>query len=107
MLQTGVYEHYKGRRYNVIGCARHTETDEELVVYRALYGDHGIWVRPKAMFMETVIVDGKELPRFRFLGSGEKRDKSDLQQIESNLSPFPGQERRPARASSAARPSPA
>lgn len=69
MLQNGVYEHYKGRRYEVIGCARHTETAEEFVVYRALYGDHGLWIRPKAMFLDTVIVDGHAVPRFRFVGS--------------------------------------
>ena len=68
MLQIGVYEHYKGRRYDVIGSARHTETNEEFVVYRALYGEHGLWVRPKAMFLATVIVDGREVPRFRFVG---------------------------------------
>jgi len=67
MLQIGVYEHYKGRRYEVLGCARHTETNEEVVVYRALYGDYGLWVRPKGMFLETVIVDGREVPRFRFV----------------------------------------
>jgi len=68
MLRHGIYEHYKGRRYAVIGCARHSETEEELVVYRALYGDHGLWVRPRAMFMGTVGVDGREVPRFRFVG---------------------------------------
>lgn len=59
----------KGQRYEVFGCARHTETNEEFVVYRALYGDHDLWVRPKAMFLETVIVDGREVPRFRLVGS--------------------------------------
>ena len=68
MLRIGVYEHYKGRRYEVLGCARHTETNEEFVVYRALYGDYDLWVRPKAMFLETVIVDGREVPRFGFVG---------------------------------------
>lgn len=48
----------------MIGEARHSETDEEMVVYRALYGDGGLWVRPKAMFLESVHVDGKEVPRF-------------------------------------------
>jgi len=71
MLQTGVYEHYKGRRYEVLGCARHTETEEEFVVYRALYGDYGLWVRPKAMFVESVILDGREVPRFRFVGQAK------------------------------------
>jgi len=71
MLQTGVYEHYKGRRYEVLGCARHTETEEDFVVYRALYGDYGLWVRPKTMFVENVIVDGREVPRFRFVGQAK------------------------------------
>jgi len=73
MLQAGVYEHYKGRRYEVLGCARHTETDEEFVVYRALYGTCGLWVRPKAMFTETVVVDGQAVPRFRFVGPASPR----------------------------------
>ncbi len=66
-LPTGVYEHYKGKRYEVLGCARHTETHEEFVVYRALYGAFDLWVRPLAMFMETVTVDGRVRPRFRLL----------------------------------------
>lgn len=69
----GEYEHFKGKRYEVIGMARHSETLEELVVYRALYdseefGPSALWVRPKEMFMEKVLVDGKEVPRFRFVG---------------------------------------
>lgn len=60
----GRYRHYKGNQYEVIGTARHSETLEELVVYRALYGDHGLWVRPKAMFLETVSVAGRDVPRF-------------------------------------------
>ena len=60
----GIYRHYKGQRYEVLGVARHSETLEELVVYRALYGEHGLWVRPAAMFSETVTVDGQSLPRF-------------------------------------------
>ena len=60
----GVYRHYKGERYQVLGTARHSETLEPLVVYRALYGEHGLWVRPLAMFVETVRVDGKSVPRF-------------------------------------------
>ncbi len=69
MLTPGRYRHYKGKDYEVIGCARHSETEEEFVVYRALYGDHGLWVRPKAMFLEGVLVDGRFVPRFRFVGS--------------------------------------
>ena len=63
-LVAGVYRHYKGQRYQVLGTARHSETLEELVVYRALYGEHGLWVRPAAMFGETVSVDGQPMPRF-------------------------------------------
>lgn len=59
------YRHYKGNDYEVLGVARHSETDEELVVYRPLYGDGGLWVRPKAMFCETVEVNGQRVPRFR------------------------------------------
>jgi len=61
----GHYRHYKGNDYTVLGIARHSETLEELVVYRAEYGDRGLWVRPAAMFTETVLVDGKNVPRFR------------------------------------------
>jgi hypothetical protein len=60
----GLYRHYKGQRYRVLGTARHSETLDELVVYQALYGEHGLWVRPAAMFAETVRVDGVSVPRF-------------------------------------------
>lgn len=62
---TGLYEHYKGNKYKVIGIAKHSETLEEMVVYQAQYGDFGIWVRPKDMFFEDVLVDGKLKPRFK------------------------------------------
>ncbi|SFS19654.1 Protein of unknown function [Dyella sp. OK004] len=62
--ETGFYRHYKGQRYRVLGTARHSETLEPLVVYQALYGEHGLWVRPAAMFCETVEVDGQTVPRF-------------------------------------------
>jgi hypothetical protein len=66
------YEHYKGKRYEVIGIARHSETLEELVVYRALYdseefGNRSLWVRPKEMFLENVTVNDEEVPRFRLI----------------------------------------
>jgi len=64
----GRYRHYKGREYLVLGIARHSETEEELVVYRPDYGDRGLWVRPRAMFVETVVVAGESLPRFRYVG---------------------------------------
>ena len=66
-MKKGRYRHYKGNEYVVIGVARHSETDEELVVYRPDYGEQGLWVRPKEMFMETVEFDGQQVPRFQFL----------------------------------------
>ena len=63
-IPPGRYRHYKGSFYEVIELARHSETEELLVVYRCLYGDYSLWVRPLAMFFETVTVDGKQLPRF-------------------------------------------
>lgn len=66
-IRPGRYRHYKSpptREYEVLFEARHSETEEVLVVYRALYGEHGLWVRPKAMFVETVEVDGEIRPRF-------------------------------------------
>ncbi len=62
----GRYQHYKGGIYEVIGVARHSETEEQLVVYRPLYGERGLWVRPLAMFNESVLVDGREVPRFQY-----------------------------------------
>jgi hypothetical protein len=67
MVKPGRYRHYKGKDYEVIGCARHSETDEAFVVYRALYGEQGLWIRPRAMFLEPVVIDGKPIPRFSFL----------------------------------------
>lgn len=63
-IKPGRYRHFKGNEYEVIGTARHSETLEELVVYRALYGDGGLWVRPAAMWTETVEQDGYRGPRF-------------------------------------------
>lgn len=67
-IQPGRYRHYKGKDYTVIGVARHSETEEELVVYRQEYDDHGLWVRPLAVFLETVEVEGRAVPRFQYLG---------------------------------------
>lgn len=64
MIQPGVYRHYKGKDYQVIGMARHSETEEELVVYRALYGSFALWVRPAKMFGETLEFEGKRVARF-------------------------------------------
>jgi len=69
MVKQGVYQHYKGQYYEIIGVAKHSETLQELVVYRALYGEYGLWVRPAEMFCEQVEVDGKSVPRFRFVGT--------------------------------------
>lgn len=63
-LAPGRYRHYKGGEYEVIGVARHSETLEALVVYRPLYNDSGLWVRPYTMFIETVVIDGQSRPRF-------------------------------------------
>jgi hypothetical protein len=60
----GRYRHYKGNEYEVVGTARHSETEEPLVVYRTLYGEFSLWVRPLAMFMETVEIEGRTVPRF-------------------------------------------
>lgn len=64
VLPTGKYRHYKGNDYEVIGLATHSETREQLVVYRPLYGEGGLWVRPLVMFTESVTIDGKSVPRF-------------------------------------------
>ena len=62
----GIYKHYKGNKYKVLGIAKHSETLEEMVVYQALYGDMGIWVRPLSMWSEEVNVDGKTVLRFMY-----------------------------------------
>jgi len=67
MIEPGRYRQYKGKDYEVIGVARHSETAELFVVYRALYGERGLWVRPAAMFLDTVVVDGLSRPRFQRL----------------------------------------
>ncbi len=67
-VQNGRYRHYKGKEYEVLGVARHSETEEEYVVYRTLYGNFDLWIRPKSMFLEEVEVNGKMLPRFQYIG---------------------------------------
>ncbi len=68
-LKLGVYEHFKPEhhRYRVLGVAKHSETMEEMVVYQALYGDNEVWVRPLSMFLEEAEIDGKKVPRFRYI----------------------------------------
>ncbi len=63
----GIYQHYKGNLYQVLHTAQHSETEEALVVYRCLYGEYGVWVRPLSMFSETITRDGKEMPRFELI----------------------------------------
>ena len=67
-MKTGIYEHYKGPRYEVIDTVRHSETEELMVLYRTCYGDEDLWVRPHTMFFEEVEFDGKIVPRFKFIG---------------------------------------
>lgn len=63
-ITKGIYQHYKGQKYKVIDVARHSESLESMVIYQALYGDHGIWVRPFDMFVENVELSGVSTPRF-------------------------------------------
>ena len=66
-IKIGKYRHFKGNEYEVLFLAKHSETGEEMVVYRALYGERGIWVRPASMWLETVERDGKKYPRFTYI----------------------------------------
>ena len=69
-LKAGIYRHYKGSLYEVYMTAQHSETEEWVVVYKALYGEEGNWVRPYDMFVEKVEVDGEMVSRFEFLSKG-------------------------------------
>ncbi len=71
-LKPGRYRHFKGKDYEVLGVARHSEGQEDMVVYRPLYGESGLWVRPLSMFVEEVERDGVRRPRFRFIGGEEE-----------------------------------
>lgn len=73
-LLPGRYRHYKGNDYEVVAVARHSETLEPVVVYKALYGDGGLWVRPYAMFCEHVLVDGRPVRRFSPIEQGSSQD---------------------------------
>ena len=68
-VKLGKYRHYKGNEYQVIGVAKHSETTEPMVVYKALYGDGGLWVRPLSMWNETVEVNGVLYKRFEYIGA--------------------------------------
>ncbi len=63
-VRPGIYRHHKGGLYRVLFLARHSETEEVMVVYQALYGERGYWVRPLSLFLERVLVEGREVPRF-------------------------------------------
>jgi cupin 2 domain-containing protein len=84
-IQPGRYRHYKGNEYTLVGTARHSETLEELVVYRQEYGEHGLWVRPKEMFSETVKVGGRDVPRFQPLGSSSENVGESVKNIFDDL----------------------
>ena len=71
-MQKGIYEHYKGNQYKVIDIARHSETEELLVLYRPMYGDESLWVRPFAMFFEKVTVNDVQVPRFKYVGDSNE-----------------------------------
>jgi len=68
-LENGIYKHYKGNLYQVLGVARHSESEEEHVVYKTLYGDYSLWVRPLGMFLEQVEIDGESVARFELVES--------------------------------------
>ena len=70
-IQLGIYRHYKGNKYEVIGFAKHSETLEEMVIYRALYGENGTWVRPLSMWENLIEVDGKTVKRFELDDDGK------------------------------------
>ena len=70
MMKPGRYRHYKGNDYEVLGVARHSETEEKYVVYRPLYGAGGLWIRPLGMFLESVTIGETVVPRFRRLEEG-------------------------------------
>ena len=74
-IRLGIYRHYKGNEYEVLGVAKHSETLEPMVVYKALYGDGKIWVRPAKMWNETVEKDGKAFKRFEYIGSITNTDR--------------------------------
>ena len=68
-IKIGKYEHYKGNHYEVIGLAKYSDTLEEMVIYKQRYGDGGLWVRPLQMFFEDIEIDGKKVPRFKYVDS--------------------------------------
>jgi cupin 2 domain-containing protein len=84
-VEPGRYRHYKGNEYTVLGLARHSETSEELVVYRQEYGDHGLWVCPKQVFLETVTIGGRDVPRFQRLGPAGADGRGTVKNVFDDL----------------------
>ena len=76
-IPLGVYRHYKGNQYEVVGFAKHSETLEDMVVYKALYGERGTWVRPLSMWENPVEVDGNIVKRFEYIGGSNESGKKD------------------------------
>ncbi len=74
-IRPGIYRHFKGNEYRVLCLARHSETGEEMVVYRALYGERGIWVRPASMWNETVERDGERIRRFDYISPATEKEE--------------------------------
>ena len=90
-IPLGIYRHYKGKQYEVVGFAKHSETLEDMVIYKALYGEGGIWVRPMSMWSELVEIDGKSVRRFEYVDEKTETARQDelseaLRSIESTLS---------------------
>lgn len=73
-MKLGKYKHFKGNEYEALYVAKHSETLEEMVVYRALYGEFGIWVRPLSMWNETVVHEGREVQRFTYIGKDDENE---------------------------------
>ncbi|PCK09713.1 MAG: hypothetical protein COA42_02770 [Alteromonadaceae bacterium] len=83
-IKPGRYRHYKGPEYQVYELAKHSETEETLVVYRCLYGDFDLWVRPLSMFTESVTINGEQVPRFAFV-SGDQKAPALGDNLEANV----------------------
>ena len=83
LIKLGVYRHYKGNQYEVIGFAKHSETLEDMVIYKALYGERGTWVRPLSMWENPIVVDGKTVKRFEY--AGESYSQSELSEAHRAL----------------------
>ena len=91
-IRPGRYRHFKGKEYEAIGIARHSETEEPMVVYRALYGERGLWVRPAAMWCEEVVRDGKTARRFTRVGQTMAFDPKKEQKEREYADEIPDEE---------------